>query len=199
MKRTIIFIAILQLFAFTSMAQSGPFVSNAKVILTVNPRIPVKGTDFAVQVYIDTDGVVNTSSVPAVLGAFIMPISFDNNMVTLKSVSNGKNPIFASSGLAATEISLANTCGYVTIVGAQLESNTLVGRIHVATLVFSADQAGRVVFANNSDRGPVAGSLSSIYDSNTGEGPAQIFYDNRVVSFFVDDRHRAIRPKRARR
>jgi hypothetical protein len=198
MKRTFIFIAILQLFAITTVAQSGPFVSNAKVILTVNPRIPVKGTDFSVGIYVDTNGVVNTSSVPAVLGAFIIPISFDNNMATLKSVNNGTDSTFASD-LAATEISLANASGYVMIVGAQVESNTLAGRIHVATLVFSADRAGRVVFANNSDRGLVAGSLSSIYDSNTGEGPAQIFYDNRVVSFFVDARNRATRPKRARR
>jgi hypothetical protein len=167
-----------------AIAQPGPFSANAVVSLDIRPSNPLKGNNISVDVYVDITGVANSSSTPAALGAFIIPVSFDNTRLTLKAATTGTTS-GSWSGLAYTDISRANARGFVTLISAQTGSGTPIGKIHVATLTFTADQAGKVLFAVNSARGYIEGSLASTYIPADG-GPAQIMYNDQTTALEIN-------------
>ena len=184
MRKMSVVIGILQLLGTMALAQSGPFNTNAVVSLNIQPSSPTVGGDFTVDVYASLQGITNSSAVPAALGALIIPLSFDSSRVTLKSVATDTDSAFGSD-LTFTDISRANARGFVALVAAQAGAGTPIGNVHVATLTFTANQGGTVLFAVNSSRSGVEGSLSSTYDPTRG-GPALIPYNDQVTAVQIN-------------
>jgi len=164
-------------------AQSGPFSADVPVYVQFNPAAPtLQDGTFDVEVYADLTGITGASSVDAALGGFAIPIAFDYSRVTLQSVTPGSTGPFAGVDFVNTDIDRANARGFVTVVNTHTESGTPTGIVHVATLTFQIEQAGKVLFNVNSARTIHEGSLASTYDAVNG-GPAEIGYigDDRVT------------------
>ncbi len=170
--------AILAFYPIMASAQAGPFASPAAVTLDVQPAAPVAGSDFAVAVYVNLEGVTNLSSAPAALGAFVIPVAFDAGRVTLKSVAPDPASGFAPD-LIYTDVQKANARGCVTLVNARIETGIPAGNVRVATLTFTANQGGTVRFNTNYARSRWEGSLASTHDRALAGGPSPIPYTDK--------------------
>ncbi len=174
----VILFGILAAYPIVASAQAGPFASPAAITLDVKPAAPAAGSDFTVAVCVNLEGVTNLSSIPAALGAFVIPLAFDAGRVSLKSVAGDPASGFASD-LIYTDIRKANARGCVTLVNAQIKAGMPAGSVPVATLTFTANQGGAVRFNVNSARSRWEGSLASTLDPATAGGPSPIPYTDK--------------------
>jgi len=179
-KTPIVLLGVLAACAILTPGQPGHTAATAALSLEVHPAIPTVGSDFTVAVHVDLEGEAGSSSNGIALGGFVIPVAFDNSRVTLKAVAEESATNF-TSGLTYTNIRKANARGYVTIVNAQTGDHAPTGKVHIATLIFTADQGGTVQFHADSARARRGGSLASTYDSGGNEGPALIQYTDTTT------------------
>jgi hypothetical protein len=179
MKHKIMFLILLGALCPWLWSQAGPFSGNADVTLQFSTN-PTLGGSLTVDVYVNLTGITGSGGVSAALGGFAIPVAFDNTRLLLTSVS-APSGAFSPSDLVYTSLDRANARGFVTVINTQTASGTPTGQVHVATLTFTATEAGKVLFDVNSARTIHEGSLSSTYTTTQG-GPDEIPYDDLVYS-----------------
>lgn len=85
----------------------------------------------------DVRGTTGSGTVPAVLGAYQIAVTFDTTRLRYVSASGGTSSGFTGAP-TATNPSTANGSGKVTITAAQTSSTAPTGNVSVATLTFTA-------------------------------------------------------------
>ena len=121
------------------------------------------------RVTVDCTGVTGQTgagTVPVVLGAYQISITFDKDLLRYESAAGGTSSGFTGAP-TATNASSANSAGKVTITGAQTSSTAPKGVVSVATLTFTALAPGAAAFSTTGV------SLSSAYVPPS-YGPAAI-------------------------
>lgn len=182
--RRCIWVTMMALAFVYLFPQAGPFSGNANVTLQFDPAGPVLGGGaLDVEVYVDLSGITGAGAAAAALGGFALPIAFDNNRLTLTAVVPGGSAAFAPGDFVFTNLDRANARGFVTVINTQVASGTPTGVIHVATLTFNVEVAGKLIFGANSARTLHEGSLASTYTA-TG-GPEEIGYLDQTVNLTV--------------
>jgi len=175
--------------AGTVFAQGAPFAGTpAPVTLTPSPASPVLGQDFTVDVNVNLSGVTgtcNAGSTPAVLGAYVLPIDFDNTRVAFVSSASCGNAQFGAP-LSTTAASTANLNGTVVISDAQVASSVApTGNVCVARLTFTPLVTGSVEMLADETDGDF--SLGSAIQACSESTPAAIAGEGVLASFTVTE------------
>ncbi len=151
------------------LGQAGPFSGPGELKLSTNLNSITAGDRVEVQVDVDLRSVVgrrgNGTPTPAVLGGYVIQVAFDRSHLRFESARGGAGE-FAQEPTYRMP-ALANASGSVAIAGVQTSSESPAGRVHVATLTFTALQGGTATVT------AVADSLSSAFQMPAA-GPAGI-------------------------
>lgn len=150
-------------------AQAGPFSGDAGLILSSGRNSISAGEVVDVKIEIDLTGVTgrggNGATTPAVLGGYVVAVSFDNSRLRFESAAGGAGEFSPEPTYRMP--ALANQAGAVAIAGVQTSSESPAGRVHVATLSFTAIADGMATVT------AVAESLSSAFQFPAA-GPSAI-------------------------
>ncbi len=141
-------LAVLAIPGRIALAQGGPVSGAAGVSLLPSAMPGVVGTPVTLTLRVNLSGVTGKSpagaSVPAVLGAYQVRVSFDKNLLRFDSASGGGATGYTSAPVY-TDPGLANTNGAVTLAAAQTSPIAPTGLVPVATLTFQALAPGAAV------------------------------------------------------
>jgi hypothetical protein len=130
--------------------QGSPIAGAARVTLVASPDPGIVGSSLDVRLRIDLSGVTGRSpagaSVPAVLGAYQVRVTFDPARLRFDSASGGTSAGYAPPPIT-TDPAAANAGGAVTLAAAQTSSFSPTGLVHVATMTFQALDYGAATLA----------------------------------------------------
>lgn len=161
-------------------AQAGPFNGEAALILSSTRSSISAGEAVDVKVEVDLTGLSgrrgNGATSPAVLGGYVVAISFDNTRLRFESASGGAGEFSPEPTYRMP--ALANAAGAVAVAGVQTSSDSPTGRIHVATLSFTATRDGLATVT------AVAESLSSAFQFPAA-GPSAIASSGTSLTFGI--------------
>ncbi len=153
MKRSsqILAAGMTMLFATSSLlGQAAPFSSLAQVTISGAVGGVQAGQTFTVDVDVDLAGVTGGcggTQVPAVLGGYAIPVSFDRTRVQFVSSAACDSAQF-SGAPTTTDITGANAAGKVSISASQTNQLAPTGNVCVARLTFRAlDVPGQVIIS----------------------------------------------------
>lgn len=151
------------------LGQAGPFNGAGELKLSTNLNSISAGDRVEVRVDVDLNNVLgrrgNGNTTPAVLGGYVIQVSFDRSHLRFESARGGAGE-FAQEP-AYRMPALANASGNVAIAGVQTSSESPSGLVHVATLEFTAIASGAASVS------AIADSLSSAFQMPAA-GPAGI-------------------------
>ena len=155
-------------------AQSAPFSSLAEVTISGPVGGVQAGETFTVDVEVDLTGITGgcgSAQVPAVLGGYAIPVSFNRTQVLFVSSAACDSPQFAAAP-TTTDVTSANAVGRVSIASSQSAQLAPVGNVCVARLTFQAlGQPGQTVIITE----PAPSISSSFQTCSAGSGgPASI-------------------------
>jgi hypothetical protein len=153
------------------MAQAGPISGTAVVgLISTSAKVLTPGARVPLSLRVDLTGVQGISAfgsvTPAVLGGYVMEITYDPTRLRLESIAGGKTPEFAGAPVY-TNLTRANSDGRVRIAAAQTSSSGPSGLVEVAELTFTSITGTPVLV----DAKPI--SLSSALQG-PGVGPTSI-------------------------
>ncbi len=141
------------------LGQAGPFSGPGELKLSTNLNSIAAGDRVEVDLSVDLTSVAgrrgNGSPTPAVLGGYVIQVSFDRSHLRFESARGGTRE-FAQEPTYRMP-ALANASGNVAIAGVQTSSESPAGKVHVATLTFTALQGGMASVTATAD------SLSSAF------------------------------------
>lgn len=171
MRRLSSSFALLTFIAVTAFAQGTPIQGTAQLnIAPSQSQVGVGGT-FSVELTVDLSSVTGqtgtSSRGPAVLGAYVINVSFDRTKVQLTSVNGGSSSQF-SGAPTATDTSSANANGSVVVASQQTSSSAPTGNVSVAVLQFTAIAGGNATLSAEPS------SLSSAFQVSAPNSPASI-------------------------
>lgn len=157
-----------------AFAQSAPFSSLAEVNITGPAGSVQAGEMFTVEVEVDLSGITGGcggTQVPAVLGGYAIPVSFNRTQVLFVSSAACDSPQFAAAP-TTTDVTSANAVGRVSIASSHSTQLAPVGNVCVARLTFQAlDRPGQTVIITE----PSPSISSSFQTCAAGSGgPASI-------------------------
>ncbi|HEV7766443.1 MAG TPA: cohesin domain-containing protein [Thermoanaerobaculia bacterium] len=166
-KRFVPFLVLVS-FAAALFGQGAPIVGTAQVRGIV-PSTAAVGASVVLRLNVDCTSVQGTTgagSVPVVLGAYQISVTFDTARLRFESASGGTSSGFTGAP-TATNPTTANSTGKVTVTGAQTSSTSPGGDVSVATLTFTALAQGAAAFSSSGV------SLSSAFVP-PAHGPASV-------------------------
>ena len=169
--------ALLTGMAFQIMPRDIPSLNSTAKVSLEPPGKAKRGKTITMQVKVDMTGVTAPgTSQPAALGSYVIPISFDRNVLRFVSASGGETSAFASGPATMTNVQTANTNGLVTLVGSQIVSDTPAGVVGVASVSFTviALEKGNTTVGVNAQLSAPSLSLASPTPSGMVSEPYRI-------------------------
>lgn len=153
-------------------AQGAPIAGTANVRLSTTAPAAIVGSQVVIDVNANLTGVTGScaGSVPAVLGGYTLPVSFNNTQLQFVSAAACTSPQYAGAP-TTTAPATANASGQVTVTASQINQSAPTGDVCVARLTF------QVIGGNGTTLTPsTSGSLSSAVQTCSGSptGPASI-------------------------
>ena len=146
MKRFVAFLAVA-LISVAALAErrhpvAHPVVGPAPVGNALLMTLPPVATDGTISVPLAVDiQDVSVENQPAVLGAYVVRVSFDPRSVKFLGVDHDSDPYFSVRPYF-TEAAKANGQGWVRITAVQLNTEEPVGMVRVARVQFAEIAAG---------------------------------------------------------
>ena len=169
--------ALLTGMAFQIMPRDIPALDSTAWVSLEPPGKAKRGKTITMQVKVDMTGVTAPgTSQSAALGSYVIPISFDRNVLKFVSASGGETSGFGSGPATVTNVQTANTNGLVTLVGAQTLSGTPAGVVGVASVSFTviALEKGNTTVGVNAQLSAHSLSLASATPSGMVSEPYRI-------------------------
>ncbi len=164
----LIIVAGVVLPCVTLVAQSAPFAGGPAEVTLTAPGPATKGATFTVDVNVDLTGITGmcgaNPAVPAVLGGYVIPITFSSPDLVFVAASACTSPQF-SAPPTATDPVTANAAGQLTIAASQTSETAPTGNVCVARLTFNVQPT-----ATSSVLTPTAPDLSSAFQNCAGGG-----------------------------